>query len=273
MITELFSLRDRVAVVTGALGLLGREHCRALADAGASVVAVDLDGDACRAFAAELPLGDAAEHAGVAANVADAASVGGLRDVVIGRYGHVDVLVNNAAINDMFENPQRAGAASMFEEYPVEMFRRALDVNVTGMFLCTQSLGAVMASAGRGSIINIASTYGIVAPDQSLYRRPDGTQEFFKSAAYPVTKGAVISFTRFVAAYWGRAGVRANTLSPGGVENGQDEHFVEEYSRRTPLGRMAHATDYRGALVYLASDASEYMTGANLVVDGGWTAW
>jgi len=274
MSEEIFSLHGKVAVVTGAAGLLGNAHCRALAGAGASVVAVDLHQSDCDAVVERLASnGSDSPAIGVAADVTDPESLGRLRDRISKRFGRIDVLVNNAAINDMFENPAMAGELSKFENYPLEMWRRSFDVNVTGTFLCSQILGSEMARAGRGSIINIASTYGIVGPDQSIYRRPDGTQAFYKSAAYPATKGAVISFTRFLAAYWGNAGVRANTLSPGGVENSQDEYFIENYSARTPLGRMARPTDYQGALIFLASDASAYMTGANLVVDGGWTCW
>ncbi len=265
---DLFSLKHKTAIVTGACGLLGREHCRALAEAGAAVVVLDVDAEACRAFAAEL----GPEHLGLGADVTDRASLERVRDAVLERYGSIDVLVNNAAINDMFENPALAARQSMFEHYPLEMWKKSLDVNVTGVFLCSQVFGTVMARQGRGSIINIASTYGMVGPDQSIYQNERGEQTFYKSPAYPTTKGAVLNFTRYLAAYWGKSGVRVNALSPGGVENCQEPFFIQNYSRKTALGRMAQPSDYRGAIVFLAGEASAYMTGANLVVDGGWTA-
>lgn len=265
---ELFSLKGKTAIVTGALGLIGKKHCEALATAGANVVVADMDGKMAQHFAQQLGKG----HMGVGMNVANKQSLLDGAELIYKRYASVDILVNNAAINDMFENPALAKDLSAFENYPLDAFQKSLDVNVTGVFLCSQVFGTKMAEQGSGSIINIASTYGVVGPDQSIYRNQCGEQTFFKSPAYPVTKGAVINFTRFLAAYWGSKGVRVNTLSPGGVENSQDEFFIQSYSAKTLLGRMAKATDYQGALIFLASEASAYMTGANLIVDGGWTA-
>ncbi len=264
---SVFSLEGKTAIVTGACGLLGQEHCRALASAGASVVVADIDLVKCQTLVKEL----GEKHLAIRVDVTDEVSLKTARTAILSRYGSIDVLVNNAAINDMFENPAMAAEQSKFEHYPLDMWRKSLDVNVTGVFLAAQVFGTPMAEAGSGSIINIASTYGMVGPDQSIYKDKNGEQQFFKSPSYPTTKGAVLNFTRFLAAYWGEKGVRVNTLSPGGVQNGQDDYFVNNYSVKTALKRMAQPTDYRGAVVFLASNASEYMTGANLVVDGGWT--
>jgi NAD(P)-dependent dehydrogenase (short-subunit alcohol dehydrogenase family) len=266
---DLFSLTNQTAVVTGAAGLLGQQHCLALANAGANVIAADLDEAACRAITQSLPT----DSTGFYLDVTSPETIQEALALAVAKYGRIHILVNNAAINDKFEDPAAAAEQSRLENYPLALWQRSLDVNITGVFLCAQTFGRHMAQQGGGSIINIASTYGLVAPDQSLYRRPDGSQPFYKSPAYPTTKGAVIALTRHMAAYWGQAGVRVNALSPGGVENKQEPYFIRQYAARTPLGRMACPDDYQGAVVFLASQASAYMTGANLVVDGGWTTW
>ena len=268
-----FDLTGKVAIVTGATGLLGREHCDCLAEAGADVVAVDLDERACAELAADLTRRHERQALGVGADITDPDALVRLRTRVLSKFDRLDVLVNNAALDDKVAAGPAGENLSRFEDFPLEAFRRSLEVNVTGTFLACQVLGAPMAARGAGSIINVASTYGVVAPDQRLYRAPDGTQSFFKSPAYPTGKAAVIGLTRFLAAYWGPAGVRTNVLCPGGVRAAQPEHFVDAYAARTPLGRMAAASDYRGTLVLLASDASAYMNGATLLVDGGFTVW
>lgn len=266
---ELFSLKGRVSIVTGACGLLGQHHAKALAEAGSFVVVADIDSEACREVERSL---QGENHLSVELDVTSKGSLEAARDKILSKYGRIDVLVNNAAINDMFENPAMAAELSKFENYPLESWNSSLNVNVTGVFLCSQVFGSVMAESGSGSIINIASTYGMVGPDQGIYKNKEGTQAFYKSPSYPATKGAIINFTRFLAAYWGKKGVRVNTLSPGGAENEQEDWFIKNYSEKTLLGRMANPKDYKGAIVFLASDASAYMTGANLVIDGGWTS-
>ena len=267
---NLFDLTDSVVIVTGATGLIGRNHCMALAQAGAKVVICDMNREKCTEVLQSLPHTE--RHFIQTFDVTNKEQVEEAKTSILTKYGKIDVLINNAAMNDMFENPLLAGKQSMFEHYPLEMLQKSIDVNITGVFICSQVFGQAMTAQKKGSIINVASTYGMVGPDQNIYKDKEGHQTFFKSAAYPITKGAVINFTRFLAAYWGKEGVRVNTLSPGGVENSQDNFFVQNYSAKTPLNRMAKPTDYMGAIVFLASDASLYMTGANLVVDGGWTA-
>jgi NAD(P)-dependent dehydrogenase (short-subunit alcohol dehydrogenase family) len=261
-----FSLAGKVAVVTGGLGLLGDQFCQALRDAGATVVIADLDGAACRRRAEALGAG----AFGREVDITDPASLAALRDAVLARDGRLDILVHAAAANDRFDETE---AGAPFESYSLAAWRRLLDVNLTGTFLTCQILGAEMARQGSGSIITLGSTYALVAPDQRIYRRADGSQRFWKSPVYPAAKGGVVAFTRFLAAHWASRGVRANVLCPGGVAQGQEPYFVAHYAARTPLGRMAEPEDLRGAVLFLASEASRYMTGATLVVDGGWTAW
>jgi len=266
-------LSGKVAIVTGALGLLGRQHCQSLARAGAHVIVLDLDSDGCERFAREL---ERDEHVRCLPAAADIVSKQALEDVrarILERFGRIDVLINNAALDDKVPAEDAGPNPRSFEHYPEALFRRTLEVNVTGTFLACQVFGSTMAEQRSGSIVNVASTYALVGPDQRLYREPDRAQRFFKSAAYPTSKGALLALTRFLASYWGAVQVRVNALCPGGVQVDQPEHFVRAYTDRTPLGRMAQPDDYQGAVVFLASDASRYMTGATLVVDGGFTAW
>src|SRR5262249_130015 len=195
-VSQLYSLREKVAVVTGAAGLLGHQHCHALAEAGAVVVAADLCEEPCRQMVRQLP--GPAERKGFSQklDVTSPKSIRTLREAVLRRYGRIDVLVNNAGINEMVEKKAKSPKNMRFERYSLSRWRAAFDVNVTGVFLCSQILGSVMVAQKSGSIINIASTYGMVAPDQTLYRLADGSQLFYKSPAYPATKGAVLAFTR-----------------------------------------------------------------------------
>jgi NAD(P)-dependent dehydrogenase (short-subunit alcohol dehydrogenase family) len=268
-----FDLRERVVILTGGAGLLGSEYARALVEAGAQVVIADLDSRRARRLAASLSGGPGRALA-FPVDVADHTSVRRLVRRVLRVFRRIDGLVNNAALDPKFD-PREAGRhTSAFEDFPLDLWNQGLAVNLTGMFLCSQAVAPAMLGAGRGVIVNVSSTYGLVGPDQRLYENLDpGGSRTYKPVVYSVTKSAVIGFTRYLAAYWAGKGIRVNALTPGGVYDGHSEEFVRRYSSRTPLGRMADKSEYCGALLFLLSDASSYMTGANLVIDGGWTAW
>lgn len=269
-----FSLDDRVVVITGGAGLLGVEYGLAVAKAGATVVLADIDESRVRLAAAEVSHKTGSPTLGIGVDVADKDSVTAMARKVAESFGRIDGLVNNAAINPKFDSDEASKHTFTFEDYPLELFKQSLDVNVTGMFLCAQAVAPVMLAQGRGVIVNISSTYGLTGPDQRLYESDNPARpRRVKPVDYSVTKSAVLGFTRYLASYWGEQGIRVNTLTPGGVYTDQDPGFVRRYSARTPMGRMARRDEYRGALVFLLSDASTYMTGANLVVDGGWTSW
>jgi NAD(P)-dependent dehydrogenase (short-subunit alcohol dehydrogenase family) len=272
-VTGRFDVTGQVVIVTGAAGLLGQEYGRALAGAGACVVLADIDRPGVEALAAELTRAGG-RALGLGVDVADEASVRHLVASTLDAYGRLDGLVNNAALDPKVDAGQAERLGLRFEDYPLDLWNQALAVNLTGTFLCCREAGRAMVAGGRGSIVNIASTYGLVGPDQRLYASDDPqAPPVFKPPAYSATKSAVIGLTHYLAAYWGPAGLRVNTLTPGGVRNRQPAAFVRRYSDRTPLGRMAERDEYCGALLFLLSDASSYMTGSNVVVDGGWTAW
>ena len=268
----MFAISGRTAVVTGGLGQLGRHFALALADRGARVAVLDQSNDA---VTVERQFGARASDAAfefVAADVTNRASLEEASRVIAARLGSPDVLINCAAL----DSPPGASAEENgpFESYPEASWDKVIDVNLKGVFLCCQVFGGQMAEAGRGSVINISSIYGLVSPNQTIYdyRRQRG-ETFYKPVAYAASKSGLLNLTRYLATYWAAKGVRVNTLTLAGVFNDQDEEFLESYTPHVPLGRMASPEDYTGAVVFLASDASSYMTGSNLVIDGGWTAW
>ena len=267
---RMFNLQNRVAIVTGGAGLLGVEFCRTLAHAGASVMVADINASSAQHVAEELQ--DEGLHVqAIVVDVSQPESVHQMVNQTIQAFHTLDILVNSAAIDPKFD-PQHSRHTNDFETYPLESWNQALLVNLTGVFLCCQAVSQPMLTQGQGVIINLASMYGISAPDQRLYQQ-EGQPPQYKPVYYSVTKAGLLGLTSYLAAYYAGKNIRVNALSPGGVYNGHDTEFVKSYSARTILGRMADKSDLNGALLFLASDASAYMTGANLVVDGGWTTW
>ena len=271
MIPATFDLTGRTALITGAAGLLGIQHANALAEIGAEIVVTDVDFEAARSVAARLEDRFGAGRARpMHLDVTDPASVTAARDSVEAD-GAIDVLVNNAAIDPKVARDDGLREGSRVENFSLEQWKLELSVGLTGAFLCSQIIGSEMARRGRGVILNIASDLSVIAPDQRLYRKAGRAeaQQPVKPVTYSVIKTGLIGLTRYLAAYWAAAGVRVNALSPGGVANDQPEEFVTKLTGLIPLGRMARRDEYRGAVQFLCSDASAYMTGQNVVIDGG----
>ncbi len=273
-LADLFDLSGRVAVITGGAGLLGEQHARAIASARGIPVLVDVQQQRASEKAAALSREYGVSAIGRAADITKLPEIEALRAEILKLFGRLDILVNNAANNPKMETGTEVNF-SRLENFPVAQWEADLAVGLTGAFLCSRVFGSHMAGNGGGVIINVASDLALIAPDQRIYRQPGVPEEMqpVKPVTYSVVKSGLVGLTRYLASYWADKKVRVNAISPGGVYNDQPEDFVGRLTNLIPLGRMAGINEYQGAIVFLCSDASSYMTGANLVVDGGRSCW
>lgn len=273
-IESLFRLDGRVAVITGGAGMLGYQHAATIAGLGGIPVLLDINIDGLTANARRLADETGHEALTLSADVTDTIRLQEVDKQLLERYGKIDILINNAARNPKVESTDDRDF-SRLEHFPWEQWTRDLDVGLGGAFNCAKVFGAGMARQGHGVIINIASDLGVIAPDQRLYKIEgrEKDRQSVKPVTYSVVKHGLIGLTKYLATYWCDQGVRCNALSPGGVYAGQDDVFVNKLTSLIPLGRMAKADEYRGAIAFLCSDASSYMNGANLIVDGGRSTW
>lgn len=271
---QLFDLSGRVAVITGGGGLLGGEAGNAIAAAGGIPVSLDIKPDRAEARARAQAREFGVDASAVLADITRESDVGKALAVVLKRYGRLDILINNAANDPKFE-PGTGKNLSRLELLPIDRWNSDIAVGLTGAFLCSRIFGTEMSRRRRGVIINIASDLAVIAPDQRLYRKPGlgKNRQPAKPVTYSVVKHGLLGLTRYLATYWAENGIRVNALSPGGVHTNQSSEFVRRLVNLIPLGRMATRTEYHGAIVFLSSDASAYMTGQNLIVDGGRTCW
>ena len=269
-----FDLTGRVAVITGGAGLLGVKHAEAIAEMGGIPILADVDARRAAQAAVAIAAQYGVPAVGCKLDITKTSSVRTLCDLLLSRHGRIDILINNAARNPKVEGGGRK-VWSRLENYPIPQWEQDLAVGLTGALICSQIIGAEMARARRGVILNVASDLGVIAPDQRIYRRSGvpAKQQMVKPVSYSVVKHGLIGLTKYLATYWAEEGVRANAISPGGVFNEQDRDFVKRLATLIPLGRMAQPDEYKAAVVFLVSDASSYMTGANLIMDGGRSVW
>jgi NAD(P)-dependent dehydrogenase (short-subunit alcohol dehydrogenase family) len=271
-----FMLHGKVCAITGAAGLLGVQHAYALLDAGASVALLDINEKALDKVSRDFFLQyDEGKILTQMCNIVDRDSILLAKDKILEKYNKIDVLVNNASNNPKVENLNSGKNWSRFENFDINVWDSDIQVGLTGTFLCSQVFGTEMVNNNGGVIINISSDLGVIAPDQRIYVQEDvnNMEQNVKPVTYSIIKHALIGLTKYLATYWKDKHVRVNTICPGGIYNGQSDDFVNKLTNLIPMGRMATPDEYRAAIVFLASDASSYMTGSTLIIDGGRTCW
>ena len=274
-VKDMFDLTGKVAVITGGAGLLGTKHAEAIAEMGGIPILLDMDEEKLNEKAAYVRQKYSAECDGILADITSKSQILSAVGQILEKYHKVDILVNNAALTVKRGSEKFKNYFASFEEYPLDLWEMALGVNLTGTFLVTQAIGKQMVKQGKGVILNIASDVGVISPDHRIYRKTADYKgmPFNTPISYSISKAALIHFTKYLATYWADKNIRVNSLSPAGVYDNHDPEFVKKLTNLIPLGRMADRDEYKGAIVFLVSDASSFMTGANLIIDGGRTCW
>ena len=275
-IFEQFMIRDKVVVITGGAGLIGRRHMEAVLEGGGIAVLLDLFEEplkkAKEEYLEKYPEGKIETYV---ADITSKESLEEIRDDLLNKYGHIDGLINNAANNPKMEGGSKNMGAIQFHNFPLDIWKEDLMVGLTGAFLCAQVFGTVMEKQQSGAIINISSDYGVISPNQNIYRKEGVKEEdqIIKPVSYSVVKHGIMGLTKYLATYWGKKVVRVNTLCPASLYHGHDEEFVKKISELIPMGRMSRPDEYPATVLYMLSDASSYMTGATVILDGGRTIW
>jgi NAD(P)-dependent dehydrogenase (short-subunit alcohol dehydrogenase family) len=272
-----FNLNNDIVIITGGAGLLGRKHAEAVIEGNGTAVLLDISETDIERAVSEMSVkyGDGCAVDGYVIDITNRSSVEELSKALIEKYGHIDVLINNAANNPKVEGNASNMKAIQFENFPLEMWENDIAVGLTGALICSQVFGEVMAGQGKGVVLNISSDLGIIAPDQRIYRKEGlhDDEQTIKPVTYSVIKHGLIGLTKYLATYYAQKGVRANALCPAGVYNGQNDEFLGKLTNLIPMGRMADVEEYKSTILYLISDASSYMTGSTVIVDGGRTCW
>lgn len=271
-----FCIKDKVIVITGGAGLLGRKHAEAILDGGGVPVLLDISGSALKHVQEDLYKSYPSQEVEVfETDITNEAALQEILAYLIEKYGHIDGLINNAANNPKVEGSAENMKNIQFENFPLVMWLDDIAVGLTGAMLCAKVFGAEMAKQGKGVILNISSDLGIIAPDQRIYRKKGlaDEEQTVKPVTYSVIKHGLLGLTKYLATYWAEKGVRTNALCPAGVFNGQNEEFLNKLENLIPMGRMADVEEYKATVLYMMSDASSYMTGSTVVVDGGRTCW